>query len=75
MEEEAGTESSKEEEVTARGADGGAATGARGADARRRGATGARGAEFVAVCEWIRGEEMREMGGLAIALFRKTRYC
>ena len=38
-EEEAGTESSKEEEVTASGADGGAATGARGADAWMRGAT------------------------------------
>ena len=36
MEEEAGTESSKEEEVMARDADGGGATGARGADGSER---------------------------------------
>ena len=35
-EEEAGTESSKEEEVTAHSADGGGATGARGADGSER---------------------------------------
>ena len=76
-EEEAGIESSKEEEVTARGADGGAATGARGADARRRGATagGARLRICGCVCEWIRREEIREMDGLAVALFSKMRYC
>ena len=52
MEEEAGTESSKEEEVMARGADGGGATGVRG-QTDRRGLSGC-------VCEWIQMEEMRE---------------
>ena len=52
-EEEAGIESSKEEEVTARGADGGGATGVdrRASQSDRRGLSGY-------VCEWIGMEEM-----------------
>ena len=49
------------------GADGGGATGVRG-QTDRRGLSGC-------VCEWIRMEKMREMNGLAVALFRKRRYC
>ena len=54
--------------MTAHGADGGGATGARGADGSER-------IEWLCVCEWIGREEMGEMNGLAVALFRKRRYC
>ena len=66
-EEEADTESSKEEEVTARAQ---TEEGRRGHAAQmdQRGLSGC-------VCEWIRMEEMGEMNGLAVALFRKRRYC